>query len=137
LIKKIIGNTTLVAVLASFAVFAGAGSAMAQGTSTESITVYAPYITHQKVPANGKGMVYSVLSMLGSVSYSDLDLSRTSDAKVLTARVGDTAKKLCDAIKKKYSDPAYVLVSSGDCVKTATNQSMEAVNLLISAYAKH
>jgi UrcA family protein len=136
MIKKIIGSTTLVAVLASFAVLAGAGNAMAQGTSTESITVYAPYITHQKKPANGKGTVYSVLSMLGTASYSDLDLSKASDGAVLKERVRDTAKKLCDTLKAKYPEAVYVPVSPGDCVKTATDESMETVNLLISAYAK-
>ena len=134
MIRKFVGCTMLVAALA-FGALAGTAAA-ASDTTTESITVYAPYITHQKTPANAKGTVYNVLSMLGTASYSDLDLSKASDGVILKQRVRDTAKKLCDTLKAKYPETVYVPVSSGDCVKTATNESMETVDLLISAYSK-
>lgn len=134
--RKIIGGTVFVAGLASLGILAGAAVAQPGSSSTESITVYAPYIAHQKMPANAKGTVYSVLSLLGTASYADLDLSKPSDGAVLKQRVRDTAKTLCDTLKAKYPEAVYVPVSSGDCVKTATNESMETVDLLLSAYAK-
>jgi UrcA family protein len=124
------GSLTMLVGLSSTAI------AQQTSTSTEQVTVVAPYITHTKVKAKTRGVVYSVVSMTGAVSYSDLDLSKTGDAFELKKRIADTAKSLCDQLKTKLPEAGHVPVSSGDCVKTATNEAMETADLLLSAYAQ-
>lgn len=131
--KKVLGS----AALAMLVGIGGAAIAQQSSNTTEQITVIASYITHQKARATAKGTVYTVQSTISTVSYADLDLSKASDGTVLKKRVSDAAKSLCDQLKAKYPETVYVPVTSADCAKTATNEAMETVNLLIFAYSGH
>jgi UrcA family protein len=108
---------------------------------TETITVVAPYlVTPQEVPAGNSQVKSSPhvkmmeVSVLGSASFADLDLSKTADAAILKTRINDEAKSLCKAIESKYPSTVYVPVTNQDCVKTATDEAMVAADILITAY---
>ena len=108
---------------------------------TETITVIAPYlVTKQEVPAGNPQVKSSPhvkmmqVSVLGSASFSDLDLSKTADAATLKTRIHDEAKSLCKAVEAKYPSAVYVPVTNQDCVKAATDEAMVAADILITAY---
>jgi UrcA family protein len=111
-------------------------AAMAQQNSstTERITVVAPYIAQRLSTPDAKGAVFSVLSNTSTVSYADLNLAKPSDDAVFKKRVSDTAKDLCTQLQTRYPQTMYEPVVSADCVKTATNEAMQTVNLLIDIY---
>jgi UrcA family protein len=130
-----------ISMLGSVAVLLGALSAsnavLAQGSGSanEQVTVTAPYITHDTqtvVGPNNRG-VYDTNTLTKEVSYSDLDLSKPSDADRFIQRINDTAKQSCAELKAKYPDPPHAPVGSdNDCVKTATDQTMIVATSLIS-----
>jgi len=122
--------------LGSAAVLLGAlaasSAAMAQN---EQVIVTAPYITHDSKTVLGpsnKG-VYDTNTLTKEVTYSDLDLSKPSDADRFIQRINDTAKDSCAELKAKFPDPPHAPVGNeNDCVKTATDQAMIVATSLIS-----
>jgi UrcA family protein len=123
-----------------------AGAALAQNavkpgdiTPTETITVVAPYIINEKAVPTGNTVAnprvrLMDVSLLGTASYADLDLSKPQDAATLRTRVRDEAKTLCKRLADQYPPAVYVPVTNQDCVKTATDDGMVAADILISAW---
>jgi UrcA family protein len=109
--------------------------ALAQNSdANEQITVVAPYITHetQSVLGAGNKGVYDTNTLTKEVSYSDLDLSKSSDDDRFIQRINDTAKESCAELKAKYPDPTHAPVGNDDCVKAAAGQAMIVADSLIS-----
>ena len=104
-------------------------------TPTETITVVAPYIINEKPVAAAPPRVKLMdVSLLGTASYADLDLSKAQDASTLKTRIQDEAKSLCKRLEDQYPAAIYVPVTNQNCVKTATDDAMETADILISAY---
>jgi UrcA family protein len=79
---------------------------------------------------------FLAISSVGTANYGDLDLGKAEDVTKLRTRISDTAKSLCKQLEQKYPVALYVPVTNLDCVKTATDDTMEIVNLLASAYRR-
>jgi UrcA family protein len=99
----------------------------------ETVIVVAPYLmTEKAVSANPHVRLLDV-SISGTANYGDLDLGKADDVAKLKARVRSTAETLCKQLAQKY--PGYVAVTNQDCPKAATDEAMDIVNSLASAYA--
>ena len=117
-------------------------AALAQGTvkpapitPTETITVVAPYLINEKPMTAGNPRVKLLdVSLLGTASYGDLDLSKPQDAATLKTRIQDEAKSLCKRLEDQYPPAVYVPVTNQNCVKAATDDAMETADILISAW---
>jgi UrcA family protein len=69
-----------------------------------------------------------LISLTRAVSYSDLDLSKSTDIAQLAARIGSTARDICWELASRYPriGSLYVVVDT-DCVKKAKADAMERV----------
>ena len=129
-------NKMIICFLATaLTVVSGAAYAQAVPQPTETIIVVAPFIVTQEMKANPHQRLMNV-SITGTVNFGDLDLGKAADIATLKTRVHDTAESLCKQIELKYPSAGYVPVTNQDCPKAATDEAMDTVNLLASAYKR-
>jgi UrcA family protein len=99
---------------------------------TQEITVVAPYVVQKKeVGRTATGIPIQVVSMSTPVSYSDLDLTKQSDAAELQKRIVDAAKAACGKFKTRFPLANYK-TSDRECIKDATMEATAVANLVIA-----
>lgn len=128
-----------VLLLGAVIALAGVPAAAQQNSANhETVTVTAPHVVRQQAkPATGKQASVMLLSVSRNVSYSDLDLSKKSDADIFTTRIHDAAAEGCKQLSKEYPANVYVPEPANqDCVGTATNSAMFVAKLIMEAYAR-
>jgi UrcA family protein len=92
--------------IALSAVFAAPVASADDAQVTGEVTVQAERPTTRVVGRSPSGMPIVLSSVQYRVSYSDLELSIPSNAKVLKTRVRDAARAACADLDKLYSQPA-------------------------------
>ena len=110
--------------VAAFGTLFAAGSASAQQSPygngpTESVIVVAPRLHADRPRLNGP-LEKASLSM--DVRYDDLNLLTHSGARMLRARVWQTANEVCDRLAEAY--PVYELSTATPCVREAYENAM-------------
>lgn len=89
--------------IALSAVFVATAASAEDAKVTGEVTVQAERPTAKVVGRSASGMPIVLSSVQYRVSYSDLDLSIPSNAKVLSTRVRDAARAACADLNKLYS----------------------------------
>ena len=111
-------------------------------TAGEVVTVTAPSVViHEgKAPAGsratGGGMLrpIEVVSVNRSVSFADLDLTKSGDVATFTKRIDDAAKDACAALDKRYPKAVYIPVDPNEnCAKNAAGNAMRIADQVIAA----
>jgi UrcA family protein len=115
-------------------------SAVAQETPVQpevrqGITIVAPHVVHRKVVGRSSiGAPIEVMSVSRSVSYADLDLTKTADAAELKKRISDAAKDACNYLfSRERGLTLPPVTSSRSCMKEATSEAMMLANEVIAA----
>jgi UrcA family protein len=93
------------------------------------VTVQAERPTAKTVGRTPSGAPIGFVELRGRVSYSDLDLSIPSNAKVLKQRVHDAAQGLCANLDQLYP----ITVGTNDCTRKAEGGAMPQVDAVIAA----
>lgn len=104
-----------------------AGPALARAPSEEMNVYQSPYTIRQEPVTRGWGkqMPETRISVGTNVSYADLDLQKKgADVATMTDRIRDAARDVCSELNRRYPESIYVPVSSGNCVRDATNQAL-------------
>lgn len=152
---KVIRNSTLAAhglmfatagaVLCGFVIANGlavAGDAVPAATSaevTDEIIIRAPNVVRRPVPRTGPGAPpgltnSEIISLSSTVSYADLDFSRTADVTEMELRIRDTARDVCRELNRRYPrQSAQFVYANTDCVKKATDDGMEVLRQITAA----
>lgn len=111
-------------------------------TAGEVVTVTAPSVVihESKAPAGsratGGGMLrpIEVVSVNRSVSFADLDLTKSGDVAIFTKRIDDAAKDACATLDKRYPKALYIPVSPDEnCAKNAAGNAMRIADQVIAA----
>ena len=108
-------------------------AAVAQGT--EQLIIRAPEIVRRPLPRNGPGVPPGltnpeIISLTRAVSYSDLDLSKTSDVAELQTRIRNTARDVCQELVTRYPKANGYVYANVDCVKKAVDDGLATVSLI-------
>ena len=115
------------------------GLAMASGLvfaqQQQEIVVESPRVQVTRAPYNSGDIPIDVITVSHVVSYSNIDISTSSGAKVLEQRIKDAAKAACKEIDTLYPTRKPI---TGDlpCEKTATDAAMVRANAAIAATEK-
>ena len=111
-------------------------SAQSSNAPPEQITVVAPRVVRSRVhglpDAHGGMTYYDLLTLSHQVSFADLNLAYSQDAKMLERRVGDAANEICEQLAA--TPPAEP--KSAECVHRAIESAMEEVHMAIAAARK-
>lgn len=108
----------------------------------EVVTVTAPSVViHESKAtassrATGGGMLrpIEVVSVNRSVSYADLDLSKSGDVATFARRIDDAARDACATLDRRYPKAVYIPVSPGEnCARNAAGNAMRIAELVIAA----
>jgi UrcA family protein len=96
--------------------------------SNESVTVQAPHgggdIQKKQLIGRHNGEINPVqYSLSSTVSFADLDLSRSSDREMLHARILGTARDLCGQLSSASPIPSDQ-DENRECVRSAANNAM-------------
>ena len=111
----------------------------------EVVTVTAPSVVFHEskssagTRATGGGMLrpIEVISINRSVSYADLDLTKTTDVNTFTKRIDDAAKDACAVLDTRYPKNIYIPVAPDDnCAKNAAGNAMRIADQVIAAAKK-
>jgi UrcA family protein len=105
------------------------GSAAAQTPyyqTQEEIIVLPPPVYHRDLGRSSTGIPIEELSLSRTVDYSDLDLSRWSDVRLLDYRVREAAYAACRELDRQYPESLYPPYQSdrSDCVARATRDGI-------------
>jgi UrcA family protein len=103
-------------------------------TTTEQMTIIAPYVHHRTIGRSYTGAPVEELSLSRVVDYSDLDLSRWTDVQVLDDRVRQAAYAACYRLDREYPESLYPSYQSSDrdCVARATNEGMAQARFVVA-----
>lgn len=71
-----------------------------------------------------------------AVSYADLDLTTESGAAQLRQRIRNTAKELCQKLRREHPFANETDLPSGSCVDEALHEAMAEANAVISVAEK-
>ena len=113
--------------LAALALMSAAtGAIAADAPIAGQVTVQAERPTTKTVGRSAIGARIESVELRGRVSYSDLDLSIPSNAKVLKQRVYDVAHELCADLDRLYP------VGSDDCARKANEGAAPQVDAAIA-----
>lgn len=116
--------------LATFTLmFASTGAIAADAPIAGHVTVQAERPTTKIVGRSEIGAPIVFVELRGRVSYSDLELSIPSNAKVLKTRVHDAARGLCGDLDRLYP----TTVGGDDCARKAEAEAMPQVESAIAA----
>lgn len=128
--------------LAASLMLAGGSARAQQGASSqqpatpeEEVTVRGPRLVRSHVggAAQAGGFGYDLITLTHRVSYADLKLDRSEDAKVLEDRISLTARQICRELAKMFPATAP---NNPDCVRQATKGAMEQAHAAIAAVKK-
>jgi len=134
------------AAFAAFGALVGAlatpiSSATAQTTyeTQERITVFAPHAQRHTIGRSTIGASIEEISLSHPVDYSDLDLSRWADVRVLDDRIRQTAYAVCDELDRQYPEVLYPSYQTNDlsCVGRATNEGRAQARLVIAQWSAY
>ena len=115
-------------VLIALSAMCAATAASAADTQVAGeVTVQAERPTAKVVGRTGIGAPVVLASVDYRVSYSDLDLSIASNAKVLNTRVQDAARSACADLERLYPD------GNSECSRKAVERAMPQVHSAIAA----
>jgi UrcA family protein len=125
----------MLSTLSALAVAAGLSPAFAQKAdpvqtqaSQEQITVVGPRVVRGRtrgVRRDTHGMgYYDLLTMTRQVSYADLNLARSEDAKTLERRIDQAADEICEEL----ANAPPTAPKSADCVHRAIESAMKDVH---------
>lgn len=81
---------------------AGTAAIAAESQITEHVIVEAGRPTGKVVGRSATGAPIEEVALSARVTYSDLELSIPSNAKVLKQRVHDAAREVCDRLEQMY-----------------------------------
>jgi UrcA family protein len=115
----------------------------ANAVPREEVVVTAPYLVEERTAmdkAKAGKLHAPVLSirMEQIVSYSDLDLTKLSDADVLEKRVRDAANAVCKKLDKQYPPAVYIpITTQTNCIESASTEGMAAALAIIAVSNLH
>jgi UrcA family protein len=112
------------------AVFAAAAANAADTPASNEVTVQAQRPTAKVVGRDTSGAPVVLASVDYRVSYSDLELSIPSNAKVLKSRVRDAARAACADLNRLYETSTG---GSNECSQKAEERAMPQVLSAIAA----
>jgi UrcA family protein len=102
-------------------------AAGANPLATEHVIVDASRPTTKVIAHSESGTSIKQMQLSGRVSYSDLELSIPSNAKVLKTRVHDAAHEICQRL-----DVMYPVTTVEDCTRRAVDDAKPQVNAAIA-----
>ena len=110
------------------------GSVAASAQPLKEIVVEAPRV-QKGVDRTSTGVPIDLISVTHRVSYSDIDISTSSGAQVLTQRVKDAAAAACKEIDKLYPlrEP---MPGSRSCTDAAADAASAQVKAAVAAAEK-
>lgn len=100
----------------------------AESQTTEHVIVEAGRPTAKVVGRSASGAPIEEVSLSARVTYSDLELSIPSNAKVLKQRVRDAALEVCDRLEQMYPLGG----GSDSCARKAEEGAQEQVTAAIA-----
>ncbi len=124
-----IRNASQGALIALSAMFAATAANAGDTPVTAEVTVQAERPTTKVVGKTGIAPII-LATVKYRISYSDLELSIPSNAKVLKTRVRDAAREACGDLDRLYSIPVG---SANECLQKAEEQAMPQVLSAIAA----
>ena len=117
-----------------------AGLAIASAPSfaqQQEIIVESPRVQATRLPTHVGDLPVEVITVSHVMSYSNIDISTSSGAKVLEQRIEDAAKAACQDIDKLYPTPMRPPVNATpSCEKAATDAAMIRAKAAIAAAEK-
>ena len=121
-------------VSASSPALAQAGSPAPE--ASEQVMITSPYVIKREAvtAARAQGVRNpELVSLSRPVSYSDLDMSKSSDVAALQQRARNTARDVCQDLTRLY--PRGQFIYANDCVQKATDDAMATIKQIADAAA--
>ena len=122
------GALTGAALLVAFSIGQTAAIAQEAEPAIEQVIVVAPRVLPEEQRRLGTSKITTSSTLQATVSYADLDLTRTADVGELEKRIADAAKSVCEALAKEvpFGEPR-----TSTCVNEALDDAQKQVKLLV------
>jgi UrcA family protein len=124
-------------VLVALGVVLGAGAALAQATSSETVTVPAARVAVYDAGRTSSGLAVVRIFDRQHVEYRDLDPSKPADAATLRKRIEQAAKNACAELDRDYAPPQYLAEPPKQhCVENAIDEATRQIPWSVAVAGK-